>query len=147
MALWDQVKLRYNTLELKALTNVNTPGATTINDTVGTQVASDAAEWFKREVQATFDLTNTAHVPVAVRATVVLLKEYSGKFAEVIRAEKESVEASMAALRKQGAGKRITPATSSELEPSTEVPAGTTVRPNFDTERFGQVTPTQPPAP
>lgn len=146
-ALWSQVLLRYDTQTLKQLTNVNTPGASSVNTTVGIQVATDAAGWFRRKVQEDYDSTNSYHNAVAVRAVYVLLREYSGKFGETVRAEREAVEETMDDLRNMSAGKRITPHTLSTYDPSDDENVQYPNRPAFDTERFDEVTPNDPPAP
>lgn len=147
MALWDEVKLRYSARTLKELTNVDLPGATAIDDTKGTQVATDVEAWFKRVVQADYDNTDADHKAVAVRAVYVLLREYSGRFAEVVEREIQEVEKKMNQLRDLGPGKRITPTTDSELDPSDDESLINPQRPIFDTERFSDVTPSEPPAP
>ena len=147
MSLWDEVKLRYSSQLLKQLTNVDLPGGTSINDTIGTQVSTDAQYWFQRVVQADYDNTDEAHQAVAVRAVYTLLREYSGRFAEVIAREREIIEAAMNQLRDLGPGKRITPHTDSELDPSDDENLINPQRPIFDTERFGDITPSEPSAP
>lgn len=147
MALWDEVKLRYSTSVLKQLTNVDLPGATTINDTVGTQASTDAQYWFKRVAQLEYDNTDAEHKAIAVRAVYTLLREYTGRFAEVIERERDVVEKAMNQLRDLGPGKRITPHTDSELDPSDDENLIDPQRPVFDTERFGDITPSEPPAP
>lgn len=113
---------------------------------MGTQAATDAAAWFKRVVQADFVATNIDHVILGVRATYHLLREYSGKYSETVRAEREAIEEDMRLFRTHGAGKRITPVTSSTVTPTnTELP-GDTPRPYFDNERFDRITPDPPPA-
>ncbi len=146
-ALWTAVKLRYDTQTLKQLTNVNTPGGTSINDTIGVQVATDARMWFSRKTQMTFDSTDDEHVAVAVRATYCLLREYSGKYSEVVRSEKEAVEDAMNDLRIQGPAARIQPVTDSTLEPSGQEDSTDPTRPTFDPERFDRLMPDPPPAP
>ena len=147
MALWDEVLLRYSAQSLKELTTVDLPGATTIDTTKGTQVATDVASWFKRVVQEDYDNTNADHKAVAVRAVWVLLREYSGRFSDVVQREIEEVEKKMNQLRDMGAGKRITPATDSELDPSDDENLLNPQRPIFDTDRFGDNTLSEPPAP
>jgi hypothetical protein len=147
MALWDEVKLRYSAQSLKELTNVDLPAASAIDDTKGTQVSTDVEAWFKRVVQATYDNTDAEHKAVAVRAVWVLLREYSGRFSDVVQREIEEVEKKMNQLRDLGSGKRITPHTDSELDPSDDENLIYPLRPIFDTERFSDITPSEPPAP
>lgn len=146
-ALWAAVKLRYNSDKLEQLTNVNNPGATAVDDTVGTQAATDARSWFKRVAQKTFDDTDADDLEIGVWATYVKLREWSGKYSQVIQDEKQAVEDAMTGRRSQGAGKRITPKTSAEITPTDEVPGGQTVRPHFDNDRFDRLIPDPPPAP
>jgi hypothetical protein len=147
MALWDEVKLRYPARVLKELTTVDLPGATAIDDTRGTQAATDTEAWFKRVAQLVYDNTDADHKAVAVRAVYVLLREYSGRFAEVVEREIQEVEKKMNQLRDLGPGKRIMPWTDSELDPSDDENVIYPQRPTFDTERFSDVTPNEPPAP
>lgn len=147
MALWDEVKLRYSAQSLKELTNVDLPGATSVNDTKGTQVATDTEAWFKRVAQIEYDNTDADHKAVAVRACYVLLREYSGRFSDVVQREIEEVEKKMNQLRDLSTGKRIDPSTDSQLDPSDDENLLNPQRPVFDTERFGDITPSEPPAP
>jgi hypothetical protein len=147
MALWDEVLLRYSAQSLKELTTVDQPGATNIDTTKGTQVATDVQSWFKRVVQEDYDNTNADHKAVAVRAVWVMLREYSGRFSDVVQRELEEVEKKMNQLRDLGAGKRITPHTDSELDPSDDEGNLNPQRPIFDTKRFGDTTLSEPSAP
>lgn len=147
MALWDEVKLRYSTDILRQLTNVDEASATSINNTIGTQVATDTEAWFKRVSQIEYDNTDAEHKAVAVRACYVLLREYSGRFSDVVQREIEEVEKKMNQLRDLSTGKRITPHTDSELDPSDDENLLNPQRPIFDTERFSDITPSEPPAP
>lgn len=147
MALWDEVALRYSATLLKQLTNVDLPGASSINSTVGTQAATDAQQWFKRVAQLTYDNTDAEHVAIAVRAVVMLLREYTGRFPDIVERERVVIEASMNQLRDLGPGKRITPTTDSVLDPSDDENLVNPQRPVFDTERFSDVTPSEPPSP
>lgn len=147
MALWDEVKLRYSATMLAELTNVDLPGSSSTDDTKGTQAATDAVKWFKRGTQLEYDSADQEHVAIAIRATIVLLKEYSGRFSDVIEREKKDVKDDMEELRNLGPGKRITPATDSELDPSDDENLINPQRPVFDTERFSDITPSEPPAP
>lgn len=147
MALWDEVKLRYSAQLLIELTNVDLPGGDTVDNTKGTQAATDAEKWFKRGTQLAYDNTDAEHVAIAIRATVTLLKEYSGRFSDVVEREKKDIKEDMDELRNLGPGKRITPATDSELDPSDDENIIEPNRPIFDTERFSDITPNEPPAP
>lgn len=98
-------------------------------------------------VQEDYDNTNADHKAVAVRAVWVLLREYSGRFSDVVQREIEEVEKKMNQLRDMGAGKRITPETDSELDPSDDENQLNPQRPIFDTDRFGDNTLSEPPAP
>jgi hypothetical protein len=138
--------LRYSAQILRQLTNVDLPEATTINDTVGTQAATDASFWFERVVQSVYDNTNSRHLIIGTRATYHLLREWSGRFSDVIQAERESIEEEMRLYRTHGAGKRITPVTTSTLTPTNKELIGDPSRPYFDNDRFDRLTPDPPPA-
>lgn len=145
-ALWTQVKLIYDTQTLKELTNKRNPAGSSIDDTYGTRIATMAASWFQRKVQAEYDSTDDGHNEVAVWACYVMLRKVSGKFADIIEREVQSVEEAMVNLRKIKGHGRVMPTTDSVLEMSTEDTPGVVDRPNFDSERFDSITPDGPPA-
>lgn len=147
-ALWALVKARVNTTTtLRQLTNIETPGALTVNDATGTLAADEARAWFRRKSTVTYDPLDEEHTGIAVRATLWVLKDWGGKSSENLSTSKSAIDEDMVAYGQVSARARIVPATTSELEPTDEVPPGQTVRPEFDDERFDGLMPSQPPAP
>lgn len=145
-ALWTSVKLRYSVQTLKLLTNADLQAASAIDDTKGTQVADDAREWFAREVGLTYDSTDTAHVPVAVLATYVLLREYAGKTDQSVKDDRERAVSDMKGLRSRTTAAKATPQSSIVPVPSSEDVSTGTERPIFDAERFDGIIPNSPPS-
>lgn len=146
-ALWTQVTLVYDTQTLKELTNKRNPGASSVDATYGTRIATMAVSWFKRKVQQPYDSTDDDHNEVAVQACYVLLRKMSNKYANIIKSEEEAVERAMENLRETKGNGRVMPATNSILEPSSEDLLSGPDRPSFDSERFRDIIPGDPPAP
>lgn len=144
-ALWVEVKLVYDSQTLKELTNRRDPAASTVGDTLGEKAAQHAINWFERVAQVTFSSSNAAHLEVAANACFIKLKEWSGKYNDLIQQMKTAAEDDMKNYRSfGGGGKRVTHKTDSILEPSSEDLVSGPDRPHFDHKRFEGITPDGP---
>lgn len=139
MALSDRVTARLSTTRLVSLTNPDAPHTTNTVDTTRLAAAcADAEAEFEAVVGAEYDDTDTRHHAVAVLAVEWKLLGYSGTRDEAwTRAEKSFLEAAERLALTRGGRARIAPTTNSLLTPSSEVPEGREVRPDFDRGDLG----------
>lgn len=144
---WTNVKARYSSVMLKQLTNADTPGATTINDTVGEYAVTDAVSIFKKEVEKAYDDTDVDHLSAIYELVIFLLQQRANKLGEHAKTRKEMVYEALKRVRETVGGRpRVTPGTTSPLDPNDDTFDGAIPNPlpSFDITRFGQVTPNPP---
>jgi hypothetical protein len=144
MTLADEVQARYSSEFLIALTNKDSRTATAIDTTVLGYACTDVQNDFQIHAQLVYDGTDGRHVAVAVEGVVARLEERLGAASEGTRQKIERYYKNLIALGKVTSRARITPATSSLLTPSEEVPTGTTRPPNFDERHFDRILPLPP---
>jgi hypothetical protein len=147
MALWDEVKLEYSSTHLIQITNPDTEAATTVNDTQGTRAATRAENIFRQIVGVTYDNSNEQHKTVAIPLVEWILKQRAGRLDPVMEQERAFIYEDLRGLAKVTARDRVTPDTDSVLEATSEDVEGQVDRPNFDSQRFDDITPDSPAAP
>ncbi len=143
MALSDEVKTRVGASLLIQLTNQNTPGAGTIDDTVLDAAAADAEAEFSIETGVAYDNSIASHVMAGVKGTLFYLHEYT----EASSTAQERRKTRWFQLLSKIAGtvggeRRILPDSNSPLEPSVQ---RDNTRPDFDRTRWDDVVPNMPP--
>lgn len=139
MALSDRVTARLSTKRLVALTNPDAPHSTdTVNTTRLAAACADAEAEFEAVVGAEYDDSDSRHHAVAVLAVEWKLLGYSGTKDEAwARARDEFLASAERLALTRGGRARIAPTTNSLLTPSSEVPEGREVRPDFDRGDLG----------
>lgn len=143
MALVDEVKTRYSNDKLIQLTRPDDTGSTTINDPVLSEAADDATAEFEQHAQAAFDIDNTAHVALAVRGTVLKLKEYRGGASRELNEERTQWVRELQQVAKSQGRAWSTPISTSNLQPTRETTTRV-VRPDFDQRHFAHLVPNPP---
>jgi len=141
MALADEVQSRYPTQYLANLTNKDSASASTVNTTYLTTVSSDVEGMFERYAQSELDLTDEAHVAVAVKGVEAWLKRYTGQPEK--SAEQKFIDDCLQ-LARTGPRARMLPKTRSILTPSSEQITTEPVRPDFDRKVFDDLIPGSP---
>lgn len=144
---WTNVKARYSATMLKQLTNADVPGASTITDAVGELAVTDAVAIFKREVEKTYDDTNVDHLSAMYELVIFLLQQRANKLGDHAKTRKEMVYEALKKVRETVGGRpRVTPGTTSPLDPNDDTFDGAIPNPTpaFDITRFGQITPNPP---
>ncbi len=143
MALSDEVKTRVGATLLIQLTNQNTPGSGSIDDTVLDAAAADAEAEFAIETGVAYDNSIASHVMAGVKGTLYFLHE----FIEASPASQDRRKTRWFQLLSKIAGtvggeRRIIPSSDSPLEPSVQVDGS---RPDFDRTRWDDIVPNMPP--
>jgi phage gp36-like protein len=147
MALIDRVQERITADVLVKLTNPDESNTTTVDTTylqlVCDDVESEFVAWLNEEY------VETIRVLVSAACLLVRYKliQYGAAPGKAELALMERLEKMVERIRMVRARDRISPQTSSDLTPSTEVQAGETVRPNFDDIFFEDMTPESQGAP
>jgi len=142
--LADAVTARYSPQRLIELTNPdNTEGATLDPQQLELAVTDATAE-FSILVQATLDVTDANHLPVAVELVLLKLMEWGSVSGSTVSKKRDQVEAmaKRLSLVDTNARNRISPKTKSVLSPTSEQRVtGETVRPDFDLANFDDLIP------
>ena len=130
MALSDDVIDRISDARLRQLTRPWEPEGVDVQQAMVTRAVSDVEGRFL-SMGVTYDSTDKAHVPVGVDGVVAMLLRYSGK---------DRGDRRYTAFENglKGLIAPVTPETTGELEPSPQVRAGKTRRPDFDESVFDE---------
>ena len=141
MALSDEVKARYDGEELTNLTNPRNTVSEDIAHARLERACTAAESFFRTHAQQTFRLTDINHIEVAVELVMGVLSKWSGTRQNSASARFERAVEMAEALAGVTMRPRIIPITSSQTEHSVK---SRPVRPDFDDERFEDVTPYPP---
>ncbi len=144
---WDRVKTLYDQNLLRQLTNAGTPGASTINDTIGNSAAAFAVEEFANVVQVSYDDTIVSHQFAINELVIFILQTWANKLGEAASKREEVVYKRLKTLAKTRGGRnRVTPTTSSPDVPTDDSRGGTIPNPlpAFDLTKFDKVMPNDP---
>lgn len=134
MSLEAAVIVRVSNARLVQLTNPDNPQATTVDTTRLAAAATDVQADLLRETGQTYDDTDARHVSMCVLGVICRLKVIMGEPAAFDSNECSAWGTSLSAL-KSG---RITPVTTSTLEPSTEQSGA---RPDADRATYDDLVP------
>lgn len=141
MALIDRVQERFSVPLLVGLTNVETPGATTVNAVYLARLCDDAEAEFADRVGQAYDETIRSHVKCACMIVKMLACEYGAAADEAMETLRDRVEKLCESVAQVRARDRISPKSSSDLTPSEEVTSSRTVEPKFDDSQFEDLIP------
>jgi hypothetical protein len=141
VALVDRVQERFSTPLLVQLTNVETPGATTVNAVYLARLCDDAEAEFADRVGQTYDETIRSHVKCACMIVKMLACEYGAAADEAMETLRERVEKLCQSVAEVRARDRVSPTSSSHLTPSDEVTGTSQVKPKFDDSEFDDLIP------
>jgi hypothetical protein len=146
---WDTMKTIYDAQFLRTLTNSNSPGASSINDTVGNKAAAFAIKVFNREVGVSYDSADDSHNSAIWELVIFTLQTWANKLGDSAEKRKKNVYDDLHSLSKTTARKRVTATTSSPDAPTDDTYGGRVSNPlpNFDLTRFGPITPNDPQGP
>lgn len=139
------VQARYPTQMLVELTRRRDTDTNTL-DTTATGILAVACDDiedgdFPVYVQAEYDSTDRRHVALAVSGVLAKLKVWAREGVDGGQGEWDNWVTRAQALSRVTGRDRITPVTTSELEPTAEVEGDETVRPMFDQGDFDDVRP------
>jgi hypothetical protein len=129
--LWAAVVASYDSDGLIALTNVRDRGATSIDETIGTNAAQAVVDLWPIYAQAAFDETNATHVEVGKRAVVAVLWSRGGASTSIAKVEWDEVfspEGMIARVQRTGARGRQGPSSNSGVQTRSELANGRPVR-------------------
>jgi len=135
VSLQTEVTSRVPEQTLIDLTRQKDTNATTINVGLLGLACDDVTAEFSVYVNATLDLTDARHVPVAVAGVLMTLREWLPARPEGTDKDRERWIERCRALARVTSRDRIRITTSSELTPSEEVTGTESVRPYFDREQ------------
>lgn len=145
MALTTRVTARLSDMLLRALTNPDSPGASAVDSTRLANAAEDVEADFKIHAGVEYDDTDARHVATAIGGVVAKLKLYGSGSQAQGQKEEERFHKRLNDLAKVTSRGRLSPKSSSELTPSSELPeSGAEVRPDFDRRHFGSMIPDSP---
>lgn len=122
--IWTAVKARYDNSGLISLTNIRSRSASEVDDDVGTEAANGVLNLWPRFAQVAFDVTDGAHIEVAVRGTIANLWERGGSSAAIAKVEWDEVFSDtglIGRLRRTGARGRQGPSSNSGVTQSSEL--------------------------
>lgn len=139
MALWDDVKARYPSPALIALTHPKDPTATSIDDTFGELAADDTEADLEIYCGVEYDGLDARHKAVACQGVILKLMQRSGQFKYTELEEKW--EARLKALGKVTGNNRVIPATNSTMTPTVDPNIPSPIYPDFDLSRWGAIIP------
>ena len=120
--VWTAVKAGYATDILIPLTNIMDRSVSAIDDTVGTAAAQQCIDYWALYAEVAFDVSDSVHLAIAVRGTIVVLMERGGVSSEMAQLEWDEVFGTnglLGRLRKIGARGRQGPVTNSNLRQAT----------------------------
>lgn len=129
--LWAAVKTRYAAGILISLTNPGS-GATTIDDTRGTNAATAVIALWPAHAQVDFDVDDATHLEVGVRGVVAQLREWGGTSSGAAEADWEEVFGNgglIEKVRNTGPRAHAGPVSNSGVQPAPETQGGRRVRP------------------
>jgi hypothetical protein len=142
VSLADRVTERLSTSRLTALTRPDSSSSTTVDTTLLGLACTDAAAEFAAYAEATYDESDAQHVTLAVQGVELVLARYAGRASsDEYQRSWERWTTACRALAATASRARISPETTSELTPSTEVEDGEERQPDFDRARFFDVIP------
>jgi len=134
MTLQVNATLRLSTQLLVELTNPGEPSETTVNTNVLDAAVADTQAVFLIETGIAYDDTDALHVAIAVQGVLVFLMQYSGITGRNTQQVTERWNRGLIQIATtRGSEQRISPTSSSTLDPSTER-AGS--RPDQDRSRW-----------
>jgi len=134
MTLQVNATLRLSTQLLVELTNPGEPSETTVNTSVLDAAVADTQAVFLIETGIAYDDTDALHVAIAVQGVLVFLMQYSGITGRNTQQVTERWNRGLVQIATtRGSEQRISPTSSSTLDPSTER-AGS--RPDQDRSRW-----------
>lgn len=142
MPLSTHVQDRYSTQYLTELTNPQGRNATTVNTTLLGKSADDIDALFDVYAGVEYDDTNAQHIAVAVEGVIAFLMRRTGQSAAESRIT--AWIASMKALGKTEGRNRVTPDSTTRMQPSADDRVTSTPRPAFDDRRFDAFLPKAP---
>lgn len=145
MALADEVVSRYPAAYLTNLTNPGSAGASSYDQTRLGKACTDVEALVRIHAGTTFDVTDARHVATCCPIVISLLECGLGKvnYSQVM----ETAKAELRNLGLVTGRDKVTPTTSSQLTPSSDLDDGETSRgPAFDRTRFRDTLLDAPPA-
>ena len=151
MTLAANVQTRYGAQFLVNLTNPADPSATSVNTTVLDAAADDTEADFVIYSGVTYDETPATnplaaqHVAVGVEGVVAKLALRTGTGGNYARTAHDDFIARLRDLALVAGRDRISPRTDSQLTPTPERVGSEVVRPTFDSPRFDDLIPNDPP--
>jgi hypothetical protein len=128
--IWTKVKARYPEDTLIDLTSVQDPDLGAIDDTYGTDAADEVLDLWEMNAEVDFDVANTTHLSLAVRATfaVMMVRARNTPDAQLAYDRvfgSETLEGEFARFRRTGPRGRLEPTTTGP----TTTTSGEAVRP------------------
>lgn len=125
--LWTAVKADYDSDGLVSLTNIRNRGATTIDDTVGTNASQSVINLWPMYAQVDYDAGNAVHVEVAELGVIAMLWRRGGAATSIEQVKWDEVfgqQGMMALVRRTNARARIAPTSNSGTTTSKETVNG-----------------------
>ena len=144
MPLATHVQNRYSTEYLIQLTNPQNRNATTVNTTLLGFSADDVDALFDVYAGVAYDDSDATHVAVAVEGVIAFLMRRTGQ--ATAEARVTAWLASIRALGSVSGRNRVTPDSTTKMQPSEDDRLSSTPRPAFDDRRFDDFMPNAPAA-
>jgi hypothetical protein len=125
--LWSAVKADYDVDGLVSLTNIRDRGATTIDDSVGTNASQAVINLWPMYAQVSYDPASALHVEVAEMGVIAMLWRRGGAASSIEQVKWEEVfgdRGMVAMIRQTSARGRIAPSSNSGTKTSSETVNG-----------------------
>ncbi len=142
MPLSTHVTDRYSTQYLVELTNPQDRGATTINTTLLGFAADDVDGLFDVYAGVAYDDSDAQHIAVAVEGVIAFLLRRTGQ--STADARISTWVSTMRDLSRTEGRNRVTPDSTTRMQPSADNRLTATPRPAFDDRRFDSFLPNSP---
>ena len=142
MPLSTHVQDRYSSQYLVELTNPQNRGATTVNTTILDNASADVDALFDVYSGVEYDDTDAQHIAVAVEGVIAFLMRRTGQSAAESRIT--AWVSSMRDLSRIEGRNRVTPDSTTRMQPSADDRLTSTPRPAFDDRRFDPFLPKAP---